>query len=66
MRRFVDGSHEWGREGSSDCGSVATEESGISKLSRHSAKHGGSLCVVINDKSFIFLGLPKIGPNHYT
>jgi len=30
---FVDGSHEWGREGSGDCGiRVAMEESDVSKV----------------------------------
>jgi len=34
-----DGSHEWGREGSGDCGkSVVIEESGVSKPSWHGAK----------------------------
>jgi len=37
-----DGSHEWGREGSGDCGiRVVIEESRISKSSRHSAKRRG-------------------------
>jgi len=46
----VDGSHEWGREASGDCGSVAIEISVVSKSSRHSAKRRGGLCIVINDK----------------
>jgi len=31
---FVDGIHEWGREGSGDCGRVALEKSDVSKSSR--------------------------------
>jgi len=27
--KFVDGSHEWGREASGDCGRVAIKESGV-------------------------------------
>ena len=37
MRGYADGSHEWRREGSCDCGRVAIEESGVSKSSRHGA-----------------------------
>ena len=44
VRGFVDGSHEWGREGSGDCGRVVVEESGVSKSSRHDAKRRSGLC----------------------
>ena len=39
--------HEWGREGSGDCGiRVVIAESGVSKSSRHGAKRrGGLYCV---------------------
>jgi len=44
--RFVDGSHEWGREGSGDCGiKVVIEESGVSKSSRQGAKHRAGLWI---------------------
>ena len=42
---FVDGSHEWEREGSGDCGiTVVIKESGASKSSRHGVKRHGGLC----------------------
>ena len=35
---FVDGSHDWGREGSGDCGiRVVIEESGVSKSNHRGA-----------------------------
>jgi len=40
---FVDGSREWGREGSGDCGRVALEKSGVSKSRRPGAKRRGGL-----------------------
>jgi len=43
---FVDGSHEWGREGSGDCPRAAIEESGVSKSSRHCTNRRGGLCYV--------------------
>jgi len=44
--RIVDGSHEWGREGSGDCGiRVVIEESGVSKSSRQGAKHRAGLWI---------------------
>jgi len=38
LTHSVDGSHEWGREGSSDCViGIVIEESGVSKSGRHGA-----------------------------
>jgi len=47
---FVDGSHEWKRQGSGDCERVVREESGVSKSSRHGAKRRDSLTYMIFDR----------------
>jgi len=40
---FVDGSHEWGREGSGACGKAVVEENGVSESSQHGMKRRGGL-----------------------
>jgi len=48
----VDHSHEWGREGSGDCGRVAIEEIGVSQ----SSQHGGLLAFNTGDsRNSIFM-----------
>jgi len=49
-RVYIDGSHEWGRDGSGDCGRVAIEESGASKSASLSCLHVDCLHVACKQR----------------
>ena len=55
-----DCSHEWGREGSGDCGIIVIEENGISKSSRYGA-NGGLLYLMRDDFMSAYGGVHVVG-----